>query len=196
MSISLPYEPPVGPNDPDPSISYTISSENLTKVGIEKNTESTVGVTAEGEAKFLTIWHAKLKVDGSWTWSTTSNTEDSIKVTELATVKMAGPSFGYAGPTIMAVYYDTLYRTFLFIPRATALGLTGRIMSSGNAPSVIGGIRVTLEINRQRYTTFTNRRGEYRFPAVGAGRGLIRFANMPARPTIVGPNRTYDLRLQ
>ena len=192
----LPYEPPFGPNDPDPSITYTIGSESVVRTGTETTTDITVGASLTGEAKFLEIITAKLKLAASWTWSTNSNTEESTKVSQHAAVTMAGPSFGYTGMTLMAVYYDTTYRTFLFIPQATAHGLAGRIISSGDVRAVIAGIRVVLEFQGETYTTFTTRRGDYRFPVNGEGDGRIRFANLPAETIPVGPKRTYDLHIR
>jgi hypothetical protein len=75
---------------------------------------------------------------------------------------VGGPSFGYTGPTDIKVYYDTLYKTFVFVPMLTAgiPSLRGSIMIHTGHPA--SGREVTVVANGVKYRTFTNARGEYR----------------------------------
>ena len=172
-----------------------VHNENVTKTGTAKTTDITVGAHIDGSANFLTFWHAKSTADASWTWSTTSDTEDSTTLTQTAAVTIGPASDAYAGPVFMAVYYDTLYRSFLFIPESKAPQFSGRLISGGSARAVISGIRVSIVLNGKTYTTYTDKDGVYRFPPFGTGTGRISFAGLPAKSVSIGPNRRFDLRV-
>lgn len=195
----LPYIPPYAAGDPATTVKYEISSENVQKTGQESIVSHTLGVTASGGAKFLEIWNAKLEVAGEWEWSTTTASEASITNSQNASVTLGGPSYGYQGPTLMAVYYDSQYRTFLFVPTAVAprQGIRGKL-NSAIASRRLSGLRVVMQLGGRTYTTFTDSRGEYVLP-VSFGSGAIakmRIANGPTTTVTLRSGLPVDLRIR
>ena len=74
-------------------------------------TENTVGASLT--AGTATTW-SKLTVAGSWTWTDSNAITDTTTTTETATLLLKGASPNYTGPENIAVYFDTIYKTFMF----------------------------------------------------------------------------------
>jgi hypothetical protein len=51
-----------------------------------------------------------------------------------ATVTIGGPSFGYPGPTDILVYWDTVYRTFMFAFSTEPASAMGSIIDQLGKP--------------------------------------------------------------
>jgi len=114
----------------------------------------TVGVPA--------VW--SLKVDTKMVWTTTATTDNSTDSKQTASVTLTCPSVNYTGDTEMAVYWDSRYGSFLFMPYdpgATVLMHQGQVLdTSGHA---IGGRLVQMTYGGKTYRTFTAPDGTYRF---------------------------------
>ena len=107
---------------------------------------------------------------------------------------MGGPAFGYTGPINMAVYYDTVYQTFVFkpfeIPSAT---LHGVLMNSAGKP--MAGIEIIAIAGGVHYRTFTNAKGEYRFPSKFTGPIDLQVGAVTKRLPQIEPEKSIDFRL-
>ncbi len=68
-------------------------------------------VSFGGEADFL---GATIKQTTTLTWSNSTTTSSSQQSAELASVSIGGPADGYSGPTNLHVYWDTIYKSFMF----------------------------------------------------------------------------------
>ena len=55
-----------------------------------------------------------LKLSRTFEWTSTNETEMTDAETESASVTIGGPSYNYAGPTDILVYWDTVYHSFMF----------------------------------------------------------------------------------
>ncbi|SRR6266498_2899118 len=158
---TFPYEPPKDPGESVPTMKFSTSySSNGSSSSTIKN-EYTVGVTASGSFDFLSLAKAKWENKDSWTWTSIDTNSSSTGTTESASVTVGGPAYGYTGPTDLTVYYDVIYKTFLFAPIDTTLrpALRGSVKNtSGNG---LGGKEVIVIANGTIYRTFTNAKGEY-----------------------------------
>jgi hypothetical protein len=125
-----------------------------------------------------------LKVSTQFTWTNSKTSTSSSSASESATVKVTGPSFGYTGPTNMAVYYDTLYKTFLFVPITYAPALTG--VATNAAGQALVNEPVTLRIGGATYNTVTGQNGAYKFFDVPSGTAAVEIGGA-RRYVAVGP---------
>lgn len=164
INRTFPYEPPFAPGDPvvttSYSTSYTTTNTSSTTVTRDYSTRLSASIGLD-----VPLFHQSLKVDNTWTWTDTNARTTSGSSTESATVNITGPSFGYTGPTSIAVYFDNLYRTFMFVPFIPTFAptVTGVLISDSDAP--VDGKEVSVVADGVTYTTFTNRLGEFRIYA-------------------------------
>jgi hypothetical protein len=138
---------------------------------------------------------AKLSVAGNWSWTTTNEGKASATASKSASLSLTGPSYGYAGPTDMAVYWDSLYSSFVFAP-AGANGsdsINGTITNSAGQPAA--HVEVDLLVAGKTHRTFTDRRGLYRFYGLPHGTGVLESRGM--KQTVrIGPSKVpADMRL-
>jgi hypothetical protein len=160
LFTTFPYEPPFSATDPVPTYKFTSTYAKTTSSTSTSQTETTVGLTLQTSGGFLSLFTLTIKDQATWTWTNTDTTSNSTGSTESATVTVGGPAFGYTGPTEMAVYYDKIYKTFLFFPVTGNPVLTGAVtLRAGQARF---GQEVIVESNGAKYRTFTNAKGEYK----------------------------------
>jgi len=72
----------------------------------------------------------------------------------------------------MRVFYDRLYRSFLFVPIKESPGFKGKVSDRQGRPA--RWQEVTVTANGQKHRTFTDARGEYRVFAKISGPVTIR----------------------
>jgi len=125
-----------------------------------------VSVTATGTIPGIKLITAVSGTVGDiMTWVNTSTTSHLSTSTETATANISCPSSAYPpdAPGSLALYWDTLYGSFVFIPQ----GVTGQqIIHQGTVVSHVAPVRhlaVDLKIGGITYHTFTNNNGEYAF---------------------------------
>jgi hypothetical protein len=162
LPTTFPYEPPFAPGDKATTLTFTITNTTTESSTSSVETANTVGVTVSGEFQFTKLFKAKVKDELKWTWTNSTTNSTSAEATESAAVTVGGPAFGYTGPTNIRVYYDVLYKTFLFVPIESGLqpSLQGVVTSSSKR--AVGGKEVVVVANGVKYRTFTNAKGEYR----------------------------------
>lgn len=162
LNTTFPYEPPYAEGDPVPTYSFkaTYASTDTSSSSVEN--EYSVGLTVSGGLDFIKVAKISFENENSWTWTDTKTTTASTGAEESAAVTIGGPAFGYSGPTDMAIYYDTLYKTFLFAPIDGTLKLALRGLVKSRSKKAISGKEVILMANGVKYRTFTNAKGEYR----------------------------------
>jgi hypothetical protein len=59
---------------------------------------------------------SKLEYTGKWLWDTKSRSTTTNTTTQMATFNIWTPAASCTGPGQLAVYWDTVYRTFVFYP--------------------------------------------------------------------------------
>jgi hypothetical protein len=120
-------------------------------------------VSVEVGAEFTKLWEAKIGAKKTWKWTVTNETSSTEAKSQTAEFTLGGPSFGYSGPVGVDVYYDTLYKTFMFAfpAQGTPLRASGVVEYQTQGP--IRHREVHLRVGGRRYRTYTNQYGEYRF---------------------------------
>jgi hypothetical protein len=159
LHTTIPYEPPFAPGDPVPTFTYALDNSTTVTETHSHSTDIKVGVKVD-TSFFNEVWKSTAKDTATWTWSCGTTTSNGTM--QSASVTIGGPSFGYTGPTDIAVYYDLDYQTFAFAPFQGALkSLHGTVTSQAGTP--LRGQEVIAVAGGTKYRTFTNARGEYRF---------------------------------
>jgi hypothetical protein len=157
-------------------VSYTLTNESTVTTGQTNESARSVSLGFTATAGVKGVLQVTTKYEEKWTWTHSSSVETSTGSSESATVAVGDPSYGYTGVTDIAVYWDTIFHSFLFGPvpfpagstgtndpraiRAAAFA-TGRITDAAGHP--IRAQEVVLTAPGRKFRTFTNRRGEYFF---------------------------------
>ena len=165
-SWSIPYEPPLqSPNCNNgicncPAITITLKNDFVDEESTGAEGEYTVGLTTSiGIPK---VWD--LKTQWNFTWTSSSTTTSTTDSSQSASATIACPSVNYNGPTLMQVYWDALYGSFLFVPydlSTAAMVQQGRVTDASGKP--LAGQKVDLTYGGKTYHTLTGRNGTYRF---------------------------------
>lgn len=187
LNTTFPYEPPLNPGDPSTTTNFTASFSSTSTSSTTSTYSYSVGASVSGGIGVPAMWHASLKVDNTWTWTHTNFRSTSTGTSESASVSVGGPSFGYSGPTSIAVYYDRIYKTFLFAPFAPGFGASvvmGTVISDSDAP--VAGKEVVVVADGVSYRTFTNAAGDFRIYAPKAAAMQLRVG--PAETSIARSN--------
>jgi hypothetical protein len=170
LNTTFPYEPPFAAGDPATTFKFNATYASNATTSSSTQIETTVGVSVSADVGFTSLLKTSMKEEQKWTWGTSDTRASSTGTSESATVTVGGPAFGYTGPTDMAVYYDVIYKTFMFAPIATAPSFKGVVLD--RAGTALAAREVIVEANGVRKRTFTNARGEYRI--IGNISGPIR----------------------
>lgn len=161
INTTFPYEPPFSPTSPVPTQEFACSIKTGTENASSVEKEYKVGASVEVGSKFADVWKATVKVEGHLAWTSKDTTTKVGGTSETATAVVGGPSFEYTGPTDIGVYYDVLYKTFMFAPVEIPLdGCRGVVQDQARQPQPFK--EVVLISRGVKYRTFTNARGEYR----------------------------------
>lgn len=199
-TYSFPYEPPLELQDCNNGVcncaafSETITNSLVGDVVTAAETDYTLDLatTAKGSDTANLVGSTALTLEGKFTWTSKATQDNMRSSTQSATATILCPSTHYAGPTLMFVYWDTLFGTFLFVPMTDSAGV--RILSQGNASDPSGKPlrheQVALEFGNRKFTTWTNNKGDYVFAV--PGRAMEVHAEL-AHLTIKGETRNVTL---
>jgi hypothetical protein len=190
---TFPYEPPLSAGDPVPTTADVVSNATTSTIGMSSEDDYKVGVTISAGLD-IGVFKNKLQTDDSWTWTSTATKSASAANTESASVTVGGPAFGYTGPTDMAVYYDTIYKTFLFAPLEGApIALKGTLTNKSGKSVALS--QVSVLVNGVMYRSFTNARGQFRFFGKIGGPARIQAGGATKTLAQVPPGTAVNLRL-
>jgi hypothetical protein len=160
LFTTFPYEPPFQQGGFVPTLTVAVTKSTTDNNSSQVTNQYSVGVTVSAGTDLVLIKDT-LQASATWQWTDINTTTNSAGNAESATVTIAGPGFGYQGPTDMAVYYDVLYKTFLFAPLPSGSPvLTGEVAMKAGQPA--SGKEVIVVANGIKYRTFTNAKGQYR----------------------------------
>ena len=110
----FPYNPPLKPNDPVISTSFSVSNTTTNTSTTSTDDSDKVSFSLSADADFMDVAKVSMKDTTSWAWDNKSSQSTVSGSTESASFTIAGPSYGYSGPTEVEVLYDNIYRTFAF----------------------------------------------------------------------------------
>ena len=163
LLTTIPYQPAAFDDAAGPTHTVEIKSSESTSSSGTSSSSYTVGVQISGGFSFKSIFSAKMESSASWTITNSSTVATSDSTDEISKLTMRNPSSDYDGPTVMEVYFDNLYKTFLFRPQEIALPLvaSGSLFDAQGEPAIFEEIE--LFINGRWHRTFTDASGTYRF---------------------------------
>jgi hypothetical protein len=157
-TFSFPYEPPPSCS----TFSQSIKNELVNEVSTGVQNQYSAGFTASAGTPV-----ASLKISTNWTWTNSAAAANTTDSSQSATVTVACPSASYNGPTNMAIYWDTLYGSFMFQPlelTPSTLVQQGHVTDASGKP--VAQQLVELSYNGKTYHTVTSGKGDYRFFAL------------------------------
>ena len=167
-TLTFPYEPPQQEGDCSngvctcAALSQTIKNELQTGISSQTQTQYSVGFAVGAPIPAIGL---TLNESGTFTWTNSASIANTTDSSQSATVAVACPSANYTGPTLMAVYWDGLYGSFLFVP--TTVGSGSAVLSQGLVLSASGApLRhqaVDLSFGGKTYHTFTGNDGQFHF---------------------------------
>ncbi|MEZ4237032.1 MAG: hypothetical protein R3F59_12940 [Myxococcota bacterium] len=115
VNLTFPYQPPYAPGDPSPTLTFQSTFAETNSTTHTSKHSYTVSISWETGFDLASL-QAKVSNTNAMTFSDQYSKTTATSVSEAATVTVGGPAYGYTGPTQVAVYYDTLYKTFAFVP--------------------------------------------------------------------------------
>jgi hypothetical protein len=194
LNTTFPYEPPFASGDPPTTFKFNATYSSTTSASSSTQVETTVGASVSGDVSFASLFKTSAKAEGKWTWTSADTQGSSSSTTESATVTVGGPAFGYTGPTDMGVFYDVIYKTFMFAPIGTPAGFRGVVVD--RAGKALAAQEVIVEANGVRKRTFTNSRGEYRIPGAVSGPIRLQVGKTVRQLPQLPATRRVDIQLQ
>ncbi len=110
----MPYTPPLAANAVPSKQTYTVS-RGLTVTNQNKlATTFTVGAEIQGSAGLPLTFSVSANVNFQMSWITTTTTKHTNATNTTESLVIAQPDFGYTGPTILRVYEDLMWHTYVF----------------------------------------------------------------------------------
>jgi hypothetical protein len=187
--------PPYDPNGQPSQSTLSVDNTASRRASAEMSYSSgwTTEISGGGDSGFFDLFKLSFKDTNSWQWTNTS--ENSHSDTQSASVTIGGPSYGYTGPTAILVYYDSLYKTFMFapVPSGSTPAFKGTVhLSSGKS---VAGHEVVLFANGQKYQTITDQYGEFRFFGKFPGPVSIKPRGLAGRTFKLLPSRELNFVL-
>ena len=159
------------------NVSYELKNEDEVESSHAVEKEFSVGYSVNGDKDFTPFLNATLKVEQTFTWTSTSTSEATADSTQSASFKLACPA-NDIGHDWIGVYWDVAYGTFMFMPRD--LNDLGPQIHGGHVTNQTGQamarVPVELVVGGRTYRTATDKNGDYKiFMARGSS-----LASVPA----------------
>lgn len=149
-----------------PGAGTTLTTYPLKNEAMSTGTHGTTGSKNLNVSMTLSagiVFKASLKTTEQWTWTNESSATSSADDTQSATLGIGQPSASYQGFTSIEVYWDNIWKSFLFVPSP----LTESLMLSGTTKNLQGEVvphqQVTLQIGTSRMITYSSVSGHYSF---------------------------------
>jgi hypothetical protein len=125
-----------------------------------------LGFTEKLSGVDLGIFSFGASSDQKFTWTSSSTDGDLTDSSQTATATVVCPSTTYQGPTIMSIYWDKLFGSFMFEPTVLASPQIaafhkGTVINTAGKP--VQHAAVTLSIANKTYHTWTDNHGDYVF---------------------------------
>lgn len=95
---------------------WEMQSDSSLTTGMASEHTYKVGASVEAKGSFGGIATAALKVEGGMTWTSSNSASSTDTTSTSARLTMGTPSEGYEGPMAYYAYYDTIYKSYAFIP--------------------------------------------------------------------------------
>ncbi|WP_419804942.1 carboxypeptidase-like regulatory domain-containing protein [Terriglobus sp.] len=192
------YEPPNSATQTPLSETHAIKDEEQNTTGNSVDTSSSLGVTV-GVTVNAVFAKVSLSVSDTFTYKYDNSFKQTTDTSQSETITIGQPAFGYAGPTALYIYRDSLFQTYLFSltpPPGDELLVTGTILSSTGAPERFADISLTA--GGRIYRTTTNGNGTYHLvgqPPKSAQAGVLQVGSQQVGVMLGHGSITENLKL-
>lgn len=112
---NLPYAPPLDGTPPD-SHTHEMGNETMTRSMMALEWSYSVGLQSSVSVGFSPLVASKFSVENSWTWTNSNSAAFAESGSTFASVTLGSPSSAWTGAPAVTVYYDTLFKTYAFVP--------------------------------------------------------------------------------
>ena len=181
-NTTFPYEPPPVAGDVPPTWSYSQSIDASRSSSTSSDRSYSVSLSFATGFDVAGV-KASLKDEQSWTWTSKVSRVSSTTSKQKAELVLTGPAYGYAGPTTFEVYWDALYRSFMFVPwepwkepisqkPGAATGLSGTVVQPDGSPASHAEVILRYP-NGTSFRTFTTRSGAFDIPRAPRKDGIV-----------------------
>ena len=154
---TFPYRAPYTATDPVPTQTY--NAQDITTDTETHSTQQQIDIKISVSFDLTAIWSLKSEFDMTFTYTSTKvNTKTA---TNTATVVVGGPAFGYTGSTNIAVYWDTIYRTFMFAFIGSSPSTSGTLTDADG--KAVAHKPIALKAGDSTFKTFTDHTGTFQF---------------------------------
>jgi hypothetical protein len=162
LAQTFPYEPSSSSIAGSILSTYSLKNDAMTTYTTDTTVSNDLKVSVTATAGFG-AWSVSATAKFDWTWTNENSYSSSTDNTQTATLAIGQPSPTYRGYTVMGVYWDNLWQTFLFVP----LSLTGQYQMSGvifdKRGIPIPHANVVLDMGTTHLITYANSAGHYVF---------------------------------
>lgn len=198
-SMTFPFEPPLSSSDGSSTYTYTLTSDSSTKITESTESQNSLELKVTVKAGLSGFASLTLTNDDKWTWTYDNETVSTTSSESAATAAVGDPSSAYTGPTDIAVYFDSVFHSFLFVPQSTSsLFLQGVATDAGGRPAIHQ--KAALSLSGHNFITWTDNRGQYRFygrPAeLGSLSGTLSIGTTKQNVAVNGQLTQINLRLK
>ena len=168
---NAPYKGPETVQDKTNNYEKEFATEDIATKAADFETENKASFFIGADnVSFLGLFKATMKFTDEFNVTLHNTTELTRSNNQKASVKIAGPGFGYSGPEWVDVYFDTVFNSWAFIMRAdsTVPPMKGVLRSVSGKP--LAGRKVTLRYDGGITNALTDSEGRFRIfrPVKGA----------------------------
>jgi hypothetical protein len=178
LTKTFPYEPPLTASNCNNGVCNCISLTGSIKNDFQHEEVHTVQTQYSlGFSGGIELGGFGLKNSDTIRWTNTQSTTNTTGSSSSASATISCPSSTYAGPTLMAIYWDTIYGSFMFASIQTGpntvLLQRGRVTTASGEPAIRRD--VVLSVGGREFQTVTDQNGDYQIYdfSGGAGTGIV-----------------------
>ena len=110
---AFPYLPPFSPGDAPSTQTFSVEQKTTNSMTTVSDNSYSVGLSIGAKLNILSF-KTKLTASSTWTWTNSKSEKLSTGLGSTDALTVGQPAFGYAGPTLLHVYEDRIYKTYVF----------------------------------------------------------------------------------
>jgi hypothetical protein len=111
----FPYMPPSNPSDQPSTQTYAITRKENNSSDNKSEVTYTADVKVSTSGSFFGLFTATLALQNTMTWTSSTSHKQTAGNSAGETLTIAQPSFDYAGPGIVRVFMDKIWKTYVCV---------------------------------------------------------------------------------
>jgi hypothetical protein len=171
-TYSFPYEPPLQESACNNGVCSCMAMSDAIKNQLQSDQQSKtqsqyqVGLSEKISGIDIGIFSFGANSDQKFTWTSSSTTDATTDSSQTSSATIVCPSTGYQGPTLMSIYWDKLFESFLFVPTsitAPQVSMLNQGTASDPSGKPVPNTAITLNVGGKVYHTWTDHKGNFAF---------------------------------